>query len=220
MSVPFDLDQTDKLLTTTRAVRKRLDFNRPVPREVILDCIRLATQAPSGGNSQRGRWLVIDDPLLKREIAERYRRSYQPYIEAQRASVEQVGRTDRSTMGILSSSDYLAEHLHEVPTLVLPCILDRVPPGSKQGVMAGFYGSILPAVWSFQLALRSRGLGSAWTTLHLAYEDEVAEALGIPHTVSQVALLPVAYTLGHDFKPGTRRDAEEITYFNGWKRSR
>lgn len=217
MEAPFDLDQTDRLLSTTRAVRKRLDLTRPVPRDVIVECIRLATQAPTGGNVQRGRWLVVEDPQLKAQIAEYYRRAYAPYIEIQRASVEKVGRTDPSTLGIMSSSDYLAEHLHEVPTFVIPCMLDRVPHDAKQGLMAGLYGSILPAVWSFQLALRSRGLGSVWTTLHLEYEEEVADLLGIPHTVSQVALMPVAYTVGTDFKPGTRRPAEEITYYDRWK---
>lgn len=220
MDAPFDLEQTDKLLTTTRAVRKRLDLTRPVPHEVVLECIRLATQAPAGSNVQRWRWLVIDDPVLKAGIAERYRRAYEPYIDVQKVAVQRTGRTDASTMGIIDSSTYLSDHLAEVPVHVIPCMLDRVPAGAKQGLMAGFYGSILPAVWSFQLALRSRGLGSAWTTLHLEYEEEVAELLGIPATVSQVALLPVAYTIGEDFKPGTRRPAEEVTYFNGWKQTR
>jgi nitroreductase len=217
MSAAFDTDHTDRLLSTTRAVRKRLDLTRPVPREVVLDCIRLATQAPAGGNVQRWRWVVVDDLGTKRAIAEYYRRAYDPYIGVQKMAVERTGRNDPSTMGIIDSSTYLAEHLHEVPVLVIPCMLDRVPANAKQGLMAGYYGSILPAVWSFQLALRSRGLGSAWTTLHLEYEDEVGELLGIPTTVSQVALLPVAYTVGDDFKAGTRRPADEVTYWNGWK---
>ena len=200
-------------------MRKRLDLTRPVPRELVLDCIRLATQAPAGGNVQRWRWLVVDDPELKAGIAEYYRRAYEPYIETQKLAVEKVGRTDASTIGIIDSSTYLAEHLAEVPVHVIPIALDRLPPDVQQGTMAGFYGSILPAVWSFQLAARSRGLGSAWTTLHLAYEREVGELLGIPETVSQVALLPVAYYTGDDFKPGVRRPAEEVTYWNGWKRS-
>lgn len=217
MGAPFDLEQTDHLLTTTRAVRKRLDLTRPVPLDVVMDCIRIATQAPTGGNVQRGRWLVVDDPDLRAAIAGYYRRAYEPYIATQRHAVEEVGRTDASTLGILSSSDYLAEHLHEVPVHVFACMLDRVPANAKQGLLAGFYGSIVPAVWSFQLALRSRGLGSVWTTLHLEFEREVGELLGIPETVSQVALMPVAYTIGTDFKPGTRRDAAEITYHNTWK---
>jgi nitroreductase len=217
MGAPFDLAQTDKLLTTTRAVRKRLDLTRPVPRDVLLECLEIAVQAPAGGNVQRWRWVIVDDPEKRAGLAELYRRAYEPYIEVQKQAVQKTGRTDPSTMGIIDSSTYLAEHLHEVPVHVIPCALDRVPPNAKQGLMAGFYGSILPAVWSFQLALRSRGLGSAWTTLHLEYEEEAADLLGIPHTVSQVALLPVAYYTGDDFKRATRRPAAEVTYFNGWK---
>ena len=177
---PFDLAQTDKLLTTTRAVRKRLDLTRPVPRDVVLECIQIACQAPAGGNVQRWRWLVVDDPSLKASIADFYRRAYEPYIAGQKDAVQEVGRTDTSTLNIIDSSAYLAEHLAEVPVLVIPIALDRLPAEANQGMAAGFYGSILPAVWSFQLALRSRGLGSAWTTLHLEYEEEVADLLGIP----------------------------------------
>ena len=217
MATPFDLSQTDKLLTTTRAVRKRLDLTRPVPRDVLLECINVACQAPAGGNVQPWRWLVVDDPEMKAGIARCYWNAYQPYIEGQKQAVEQVGRTDASTLGIIDSSMYLAEHLAEVPVHVIPIALNRLPEGADQGTAAGFYGSILPAVWSLQLALRSRGLGSAWTTLHLAYEAEVAELLGLPETVTQVALLPVAYYTGTDFKPGSRKDAAEVTYFNRWK---
>ncbi|MBI5089780.1 MAG: nitroreductase family protein [Actinobacteria bacterium] len=217
MALTFDLTQTDHLLTTTRAVRKRLDLTRPVPRDLILDCIRIATQAPAGGNVQMWRWLVVDDPELKRGLADLYRRSYEPYIAAQRASVEQSSRTD--IHAIMSSSDHLAAALQDVPALVVPCQLGRVDASSSQGTMAGMYGSILPAVWSFMLAARSRGLGTAWTTLHLAYEQEAAELLGIPANVTQVALTPVAYYTGDDFKPGSRLPAERVTYFNRWKQT-
>jgi nitroreductase len=217
MGTPFDLDQTDHLLTTTRAVRKRLDLQRPVPRELILDCIRIATQAPAGGNVQMWRWLVVDDPDLKMGLAELYRKSYQPYMDAQRASVAQSGRTDVSA--IMDSSDHLAAVLHDVPALVIPCQIGRVDPTMPHATVAGAYGSILPAVWNFMLAARSRGLGTAWTTLHLAYEQEAADLLGIPANVAQVALTPVAYYTGDDFKPGSRLPAEKVTYFNGWKQS-
>jgi nitroreductase len=120
---------------------------------------------------------------------------------------------------MVDSAKYLSDHLHEVPVFVIPCQLDRVPDPATNEMMAGFYGSILPAVWSFQLALHSRGLGSAFTTLHLAYEHEAAQRLGIPDTVTQAALLPVAYTIGNEFKPAPRRPVEEITYFNAWKQT-
>jgi len=214
-SAPFDLSQTDHLLTTTRAVRKRLDLTRKVPRELILDCIRVASQGPAGGNVQQWRWLIVDDPALKMGLADLYRRAYAPYIEMQRQAVEKTGRSDAN--GIMSSSDHLANILHEVPTLVVPCYIGKPTHEMSQGTLAGMYGSILPAVWSFMLAARSRGLGTAWTTLHLAYEREAAELLGIPEHVSQVALTPLAYYTGTDFKPGSRLPAEKITYFNGWK---
>jgi nitroreductase len=213
----FDLEQVDHLLSTTRAVRKRLDLSRPVPRDVVLDCIRVATQAPTGGNVQRWRWLVVDDADKRAALADMYRRSYAPYIAERERAMEGTGGVDDATRKIVDSSTYLAEHLHEVPVHVIPCALDRLPPGLPQGQVAGFYGSILPAVWSLQLALRARGLGSAWTTLHLAYEDEACELLGIPTTVTQVALIPVAYYTGTDFKPAPRRPVEEVTYFNAWR---
>ena len=215
MAVSFDLGQTDHLLTTTRAVRKRLDLTRPVGRDLIVDCIRIATQAPAGGNVQMWRWLVVDDPALKAGIAELYRRAYAPYIDSQRETVAKVGRTDANA--IMQSSDHLADILHEVPAMVIPCQIGRADPNMAQGQLAGMYGSILPAVWSFMLAARSRGLGTAWTTLHLGYEQEAARLLGIPENVAQVALTPVAYYTGDDFKPGARLPAEKVTYFNQWK---
>jgi nitroreductase len=211
----FDLAQTDRLLTTTRAVRRRLDLDRPVEREVVLDCLRVATQAPSGGNSQPWRWLVVDDPKVRAGLADLYRKGYGPYIEMQKAAVRAAGGDDDSP--ILRSSDFLAEHLHEVPVHVIPCLLTRLPERPSPADTAGFYGSILPAVWSFQLALRSRGLGSAFTTLHLHHEREAAELLGIPDTVTMTALLPVAYVTG-DFRPADRKPVEAVTYWNAWKR--
>ncbi len=203
----FDVEATDHLLTTTRAVRKRLDLDRPVPREVVLDALRVAIQAPTGGNSQRWRWVVVDDPDLRAGLAALYRKRAEPYMNAPGVAQSRV----------LDSSLYLTAHMHEVPVMVIPCILDRLPESASNEAIAGFYGSILPAVWSFQLALRSRGLGSVFTTLHLAYEQEASRLLGIPDTVTQAALIPVAYTKGDDFKPAYRRPVEEITYFDGWK---
>jgi len=210
----FDLSETDRLLTTTRAVRKRLDLTRPVDRQVVLECLQLATQAPTGGNRQPWRWLVIDDPDTKAALADLYRRSFGPYMDAQREAVRAAGGDPENA--IIGSSQHLADHLHEVPTFVIPCLLGRVE-GMSPADLAGWYGSILPAVWSFMLALRSRGLGSAYTTLHLAYEREAAELLGIPDTVTQVALLPVAHVDG-DFKPADRKPVEHVTYVNGWGR--
>jgi len=206
-----DHTATDHLLTTTRAVRKRLDLTRPVPREVVLECLRLAIQAPTGGNSQGWRWLVVDDADKRAALAALYRKRANPYLGGYRDLAPDAANP------VLDSSEYLSEHLHEVPVFVIPCILGRLPETTNTEEGAGFYGSILPAVWNFQLALRSRGLGSVFTTLHLAYEREAGEILGIPETVTQAALIPVAYTIGDDFKPAKRRAVEKITYWNGWK---
>lgn len=211
----FDLAETDRLLTTTRAVRKRLDLERPVPREAVLECLRIATQAPSGGNSQPWRWLVIDDPEVRSALADLYREAYAPYIAAQTEAFLAAGGD--ANHPILLSSDHLAEHLHEVPVFVIPCLLTRLPANPSPADAAGFYGSILPAVWNFMLALRSRGLGSVYTTLHLHKEAEAARVLGIPETVTQVALIPVAYTRGTEFKPADRKPVEGVTYWNAWK---
>ena len=184
----FDLSQTDRLLTTTRSVRKRLDLSRPVPRDVVLECLELALQAPTGGNTQRWRWMVIDDPDLRMGLADLYRQSWAPYIEARRKDFAAAGRGVDDA--IVDSSTYLAEHLHEVPVHVIPIALDRLPEGTDHVTVSGYYGSIIPAAWSFMLALRSRGLGSAWTTLHLAYEKEAAALLGIPDTVARSRCCP------------------------------
>ncbi|MCU1455147.1 MAG: putative oxidoreductase [Acidimicrobiales bacterium] len=211
----FDLEQTDRLLQTTRAVRKRLDLDRPVERSVVLDCLRLAIQAPSGGNSQPWRWIVIDDQPTKDALAGLYREAYAPYIASRKAELAaQGGNADHP---IAQSSDYLAEHLEEVPVMVIPCLLGRVTADDSPGHVAGFFGSVMPAVWSFMLALRSRGLGSAFTTLHLEREKEAAALLGVPDTVTQLALLPVAYTKGDDFRPADRKPVEDVTYWNGWR---
>ena len=210
----FDIAETDRLLSTTRSVRKRLDLTRPVEREVVLDCIRLAVQAPTGGNGQGWRWLVIDDPDTRAAMGDIYRRMGERYLnsyrdEGQPAPTAQTGR-------VLDSADFLATILGDVPMMVVPCIKGRLGDTSPVSA-ASFYGSIIPAVWSFQLALRSRGLGSCFTTLHLAHEAEARDLLGIPDDVTQAALIPVAYTKGDDFKPAARGPVEHITYWNRWK---
>ena len=206
-----DNSAVDHVLSTTRSVRKRLDLDRPVPREVVLECLRLAIYAPTGGNTQGWRWIVVDDGDQRARLAALYKRRADPYLGGWR------NVTPDEPNAVLDSADYLAQHLHEVPVPVVPCLLGRLAEKPSTEDTAGFFGSILPAVWSFQLALRSRGLGSCFTTLHLAYEREAGELLGIPDTVTQAALIPVAYTKGDEFKPAARRPVEEITYWNRWK---
>jgi len=209
---PFDLAETDRLLSTTRAVRRRLDLDRPVERSVLLDCIRLAQQAPTASNTQTWRWLVVQDPDKRASVADVYRRGA-VFLEEARA---QLTPDDAQSHRVYDSAEYLIEHLHRVPALVIPCVEGRLPPGAPNGMAAAVYGSIFGAIWSFQLALRSRGLGSALTTLHLFTEKDVAEILGIPENVMQCALLPVAYTIGTDFKPAQRPPPESITHFDRW----
>jgi nitroreductase len=205
------LDCADELLSTTRAVRKRLDFTRAVPREVILECIGLSQQAPTGSNRQGWRWLVVTDPDKRKALAEVYRKGADAYFPVVRAQAEAEGQAQ--TVRVYDSAQYLADRMHEAPALVVPCLLGP-PPGQAPG--AGFYASIYPAVWSFILALRARGLGTTLTTLHLRHEAEAAEILGLPADVHQAALLPVAYTLGDTFRPADRPAAETITYFDTW----
>lgn len=210
----FDIAMTDELLATTRAVRKRLDLTRPVPRSVIEECLELAVQAPTGSNSQTWRWVVVDDAEKRRALADIYRKGANAYLKQAGAAAEERG--DAQTRRVFSSAIYLAEHLHEVPVHLIPCVQGRPPQDTPPAMLAGLFGSIFPAVWSFQLALRARGLGSALTTLHLLHEQEAAKLLGIPDDVMQVALLPVAYTVGTDFKRAERPPVSTITHWNAW----
>ena len=214
MTEPFDLSVTDKLLSTTRAVRRRLDLERPVERDVILDCVRLSQQAPTGGNAQGWSWVVVMDPAKRKALAELYNASGDVYLPQAHAAAQEKG--DAQTTRVYSSAMYLNEILADVPALVIPCMQGAVPEGAGNATAAAMYGSIFPAVWSFQLALRSRGLGSTLTTIHLFKEAETAELLGIPEGWSQVGLLPVAYTKGADFKVVDRPGPETITHFDAW----
>ena len=207
----LDQQVCDELLNTTRSVRKRLDLTKPVPREVIDECLQLAVQAPTGSNVQGWRWIVIDDSDTRAALAALYRRGAEGYLSA--ASEQASSGADAQTQRVFSSAMYLMEHLQEVPVHLIPCIQGN-PPNGLAG--AGFYASIYPAVWSFQLALRARGLGSCLTTLHLAHADEAAALLGIPDGITQTALLPVAYTVGTDFKLANRSPVSEITHWNSW----
>jgi nitroreductase len=207
---PMDTNVTDHLLSTTRAVRKRLDLERPVEREVILECLRLAVQSPTGSNSQKWHWLVVTDPDKRARLKELYGSMGREYLEAQADSAEEP-----QTRRVYQSAVYLLNVIDRVPVHVIPCIEGRIDGADNFGA-ASFYGSILPAVWSFMLALRSRGLGSVWTTLHLAQEAAAAELLGVPDGFSQVALIPVAYTTGGDFKPASRPPVEDVTYWDTW----
>jgi nitroreductase len=212
--VTMDIASTDHLLSTTRAVRRRLDLERPVEPEIVLDCLRLAVQAPTGSNAQGWRWVVVTDAAKRAELSRLYAEGGADYLRSA-ARQEMHPQTRR----VYESAIHLTEILGRVPVHVIPCI-DRRAENAPNVVAASMYGSIIPAAWSFMLALRSRGLGSVWTTLHLVKEKEAADLLGIPNTVTQVALLPVAYTTGGDFKPAQRPPVEGITYWDAWGATR
>jgi nitroreductase len=211
----FDLAITDRLLTTTRSVRKRLDLARPVPQAVIRTCLEIALQAPSGGNRQGWRWIVVTAPATRAALADIYRKGAGSYLDDRSREVAAGGSAqDRR---VFDSARYLADRLQDVPVHVIPCIRAEPPPATAAGfAWPSLMGSIFPAVWSFQLALRARGLGSVLTTLHLRAADEAAALLGIPAGVVQVGLVPVAYTVGTDFKPAERRPLDEVVHWERW----
>jgi nitroreductase len=207
--LPLSLDE---LLTTTRSVRRRLDLARPVDRFVVETCLRIAFQAPNGSNGQDWRWVLVDDSALRKQMAEIYRAGLRDHLARDRSGEPREAPADPR---MAASVQYLVEHLDQVPVLVVPTIAQRYGTQSTFQ-QASRWGSILPAVWSFQLALRSRGLGSAWTTLHLYREAEMAALLGIPSEAqTQVGLFPVAYTLGTQFSPAERSRSESSF---GWNR--
>jgi nitroreductase len=208
------------LLSTTRSVRKRLDLERPVARQDVVDCLRLAFQAPNGSNQQMWGWVCVDDPDTRAAMADVYRGAMDDHIAMMDAArAEGTGGTyavtDRQEQ-IGASVYHLRQHLHEVPVLVVPTVQGRLD-GVSIFDQASRWGSILPAVWSFMLALRSRGMGSAWTTIHLHREREMAELLGIPFAeVTQAGLFPVAHTLGTDFRAANRAESDATIRWNHW----
>jgi nitroreductase len=214
------LDLTaDQVLTTTRSVRKRLDFSRPVEPEVIRECLEIARQSPTGGNRQTWHFVVVTDAEKRKTLGDIYRRGFTLYRKAQAAAANPNANDPQRAQTyqrIINSSDYLAEHIHEAPVHLIPCIYGRTD-GLPTNQQAGVWGSILPAAWSFMLAARARGLGSAWTTLHLTFEQEAAQVLGIPYEkIMQAALLPIAYTIGTDFKPAPREPLDKVLHWDQW----
>ena len=212
--LPLDPDQ---LLSTTRAVRKRLDLTRPVPRSVIDECLALAVQAPSGSNRQAWQFVFVDEPAKKQALADLYGEVFDEYMNAPASAAYQPGdvRAERRD-AVSASALHLRQHFHEVPVLMLAYQEGRLD-GEPVARQPGYWGSILPAVWSFMLALRARGLGSAWTTMTCRKEAEVAAVIGLDHTAyTHAGMFPIAYTIGTDFKPASRLDLDAITHWNSW----
>jgi nitroreductase len=219
MALPVLPLTPDELLSTTRAVRKRLDLTRPVERTVLEECLALAQQAPSGSNQQDWRAVVVTDAARRQALAELYRRGAQAYRDnpssARHRSFDNSER-QAAQARVWASADFLEAHMHEVPAMLIPCIPGRMD-GRSAAVQAARWGSVLPAVWSFMLAARARGLGTCWTTFHLQFEQAAAEILDIPYAeFTQAALIPVAYTRGTHFRPATREPLDAVVRWNSW----
>ena len=215
----------DALLTTTRAVRKRLDFDRPVDPQLIRECLEVALQGPSGSNSQGWHFVVVTDEAKRQRIGELYSQGFDIYRNMQQsahalAEAQSSAEDAQQMERVVDSAEYLAANLHRAPVHVIPCVTGRTD--ALQGKGAGLahasqYGSVLPAFWSFMLAARARGLGTAWTTIHLMYEEEIADLLGIPVAeVTQCALTPVAHTIGTEFKAARRHDLDSVMHVDTW----
>ena len=208
----------DQVLTTTRSVRKRLDFDRPVDRETVMECLDIALQAPTGSNSQGWQWMFVTDDAKKKALRDIYLANFELYAQMPRPEYPDGDTRGERMERVIDSAMYLAQEFHRAPVMMIPCLEGR-PDYSIGGVGAGYWGSILPAVWSFMLALRERSMGSAWTTIHLINggEEKVADILGIPFDgFTQAGLFPIAYTKGTDFKAAKRLPATELAHWDTW----
>lgn len=216
--LPLDADQ---LLTTTRAVRKRLDFSRPVEDSVIRECVEMAMQSPSGSNNMTMQFVVVRDEAKRKAIGEVYRQCYEIYRSLDGIYIGSIDKGDDAENAqqsrSASSADFLGDHMGDAPALVLACNVGSRVEGAPAMMAASMMGNVLPAMWSFMLAARARGLGTAWTTVHLMMEQQVADIVGIPFdTVQQACLSPLAYTKGTDFKPAARPSADSIIHWDTW----
>ena len=209
----------DEVLTSTRAVRKRLDFDKPVEREVVEECLQIALQAPTGSNSQGWQWVMVTDADKKKALADIYKSNFAEYAKiAQSNTYEEGDLRHEQRERVTESAVYLTENFHRVPVIMIPCITGKLDRAPTMGA-ASAWGSLLPAVWSFMLAARERGLGTAWTTIHMMFDGEqkAAEILGIPFdSVTQAGMFPIAYSIGTDFKPAKRLPLEPILHWNKW----
>lgn len=208
----IDVTSVDEALMTTRAVRRRLDLERPVDQQILLDCIDVAEQAPSGGNQGSRRWIIVRDQDIKDRLAEIYMEAAGTWMIDAYDRIKDTGHAQEKVM---ASAAHLATHLAEVPAIVIPTIIG-VHDGSGR---PGLFDSVIQSVWSFCVALRARGLGTAWTTAILSREDDLAELLGVPEGMTQIAMLPVAWMKGTDVKLAPRLPAREVTYFDGFSRT-
>ena len=226
------LDEIDLLLTTTKAVRRRLDLTRPVPRELLLECIEIGCFAPNASNAQEWHWVVVDDPVLRRAVGEQYRKLTEPPVQQMLGTKLSLG--DYAGARISQSILWLAAHMSEVPAIVIPCYdveaaearyRELIPdPALRErggvethAMTSGMYASILPAVWNFQLALHSRQLGSVLTTAHQGDRAAMAEILGLPDGWDQTCLIPVGFTIGAGFSRSRRKPVDDVVVWNRFR---
>lgn len=198
----MNIEEFDEVLSTARSVRRKLDFDRPIARQVLLDCVNVAVQAPTGLGGENWRFVIVDDPALKSEVAKLYRQILLNILAERQ-------------MLIKPSHQALIDRLHEIPAMVFVCV-DGQPTDQAVGSQVGYYGSILPAAWSLMLAFRARNIGTTWTSLLSARQDELNRILGCPESVVQTVMLPVGYTKDVVLRKAQRLDAKEVTYWNGW----
>lgn len=211
----------DELLSTTRAVRKRLDFSRPVPDDLLRECVAAAMQSPSGSNNMTMQFVIVRDEAKRKAIGEVYRQCYSIYKTMDGIYVGSIDKGEpvaqAQQVRVADSADFLGEHMGDAPALLLACTAGARVDGAPAMMAASMLGNVLPATWSFMLAARARGLGTAWTTVHLMMEQQVADIVGIPfESVQQVCLSPIAYTLGTDFKPAGRPAPDTIIHWDQW----
>ena len=216
--LPLDPDQ---LLNTTRAVRKRLDFTRLVPDDLIRECVAVAMQSPSGSNNMTMQFVIVRDPAKRKAIGDAYRQCYTIYQSLDGIYIRSIDKGEQSAQAqqvrSADSADYLGDHMGDAPVLVLACNAGARVDGASAMMAASMLGNVIPATWSFMLAARARGLGTAWTTVHLMLEQQVADIVGIPFdSVQQVCLSPLAYTVGTDFKPAARPAPDSIIHWDTW----
>ena len=201
----------EDIVSTTRSVRKRIDFERPIDPEAIYHCVDLAAQAPTSVGNETWRFLVVDERSKKKQLGDIYRRSFDEYLEIRKQEREETGEEETE---LSPNYRFLADNIHRFPALLLVCREGR-PPDELAGQIA-FFGSVIPAAWSLMMALRSLRIGSTWTTLHARYEEQVREVLGIPANVTVCILLPIGYMLGANLRRADRASAKVITSWNAW----
>jgi len=216
--LPLDPDQ---LLSTTRAVRKRLDFSRPVPDELIRECVSVAMQSPSGSNNMTMQFVIVKDPAKRKAIGDVYKQCYSIYQSMDGVYIRSIDKGEAGANAqqqrSADSADFLGDHMGDAPALVIACNMGVRADGTPGMMTSSLMGNVLPAMWSFMLAARARGLGTAWTTVHLMMEQQVADILGIPfESVQQVCLSPLAFTKGTDFKAAARPSADSIIHWDQW----